>query len=224
MFPGIAGPIVGDRPISPKKIPVRYDISWWRGFWKRTQVQGVIINAGGIVAYYPSRFPLHRRAAFLGDRDLYGELARAAHEDGLVVLARMDSNRADETFYQKHNDWFAVDSNGKPYRAGELYVACVNSPYYEEHIPGILQEIIEHTHPEGITDNSWSGLGRGTSATAGTVVKVLLTEPENHYPPDMTGMIRSIVYGSPGTTPGAWKFGIAIIGSPALLAGRIVFG
>ena len=42
--------------------PARYDIPWWREFWKRTEVQGVIINAGGIVAYYPSRFPLHHRA------------------------------------------------------------------------------------------------------------------------------------------------------------------
>jgi len=42
--------------------PARYDIAWWREYWKRTQVQGVIINAGGIVAYYPSKFPLHRRA------------------------------------------------------------------------------------------------------------------------------------------------------------------
>ncbi len=50
--------------------PERYDIAWWRQHWKRTQVQGVIINAGGIFAYYPSRFPLHHRAAFLGDRDL----------------------------------------------------------------------------------------------------------------------------------------------------------
>ena len=44
-----------------EKDPVRYDIDWWRGYWKRTQVQAVIINAGGIVAYYPSRFPLHHR-------------------------------------------------------------------------------------------------------------------------------------------------------------------
>ena len=34
--------------------PVRYDIPWWREYWKRTAVQGVIINAGGIVAYYPT--------------------------------------------------------------------------------------------------------------------------------------------------------------------------
>src|SRR5215472_16581023 len=58
--------------------PTRYDIPWWRVYWKRTQTQGVIINAGGIVAYYPSKFPLHRRARFLGDRDLFGDLSRAA--------------------------------------------------------------------------------------------------------------------------------------------------
>ena len=142
--------------------PTRYDIGWWRRYWKRTEVQGVIVNAGGIVAYYPTRIPHHRRAEFLGDRDLYGDLARAAHQDGLAVLARMDSNRAAEEFYRAHPDWFAVDASGKPYRAGEMYVACVNSPYYEEHIPAVLREIIERSRPEGITDNSWSGLDRGS--------------------------------------------------------------
>jgi Hypothetical glycosyl hydrolase 6 len=140
--------------------PTRYDIAWWRGYWKRTHVQGVIINAGGIYAYYPSKFPLHHRPEALGERDLYGELARAAHEDGLAVLARMDSNKAHEPFYRAHPEWFAVDANGKPYRSGEHYVSCISSPYYEQYLPGILQEIIERSRPEGITDNSWSGLGR----------------------------------------------------------------
>lgn len=142
--------------------PTRYDIAWWRQHWKRTEVQGVIVNAGGIFAYYPSKFPLHYRPQWLGDRDLYGELAQAAHEDGLAVLARMDSNRATEEFYRAHPDWFALDANGRPYRAADRYVTCVNSPYYEEYIPGILREIIERSHPEGFTDNSWSGLGRGS--------------------------------------------------------------
>jgi hypothetical protein len=43
-----------------EKDPIRYDIPWWRAQWKRTQVHAVIINAGGIVAYYPSRYPLQR--------------------------------------------------------------------------------------------------------------------------------------------------------------------
>jgi hypothetical protein len=37
-----------------EKDPERYDIDWWRRFWKRTATQAVIVNAGGIVAYYLS--------------------------------------------------------------------------------------------------------------------------------------------------------------------------
>jgi hypothetical protein len=143
-----------------EKDPERYDIAWWRAFWKRTRVQGVIVNAGGIVAYYPSKFPLQHRAEFLGDRDLYGELAKAAHDDGLAVIARMDSNRTGEDFFKAHPDWFARDASGNPYKAEDKYVTCVNGPYYDEYLPGVLTEIIDRSHPEGFADNSWSGLTR----------------------------------------------------------------
>src|SRR5579883_1526727 len=126
-----------------EKDPVRYDIPWWRAFWKRTETQGVIINAGGIVAYYPSKYPLQHRAEFLGNRDLYGELAKAAHDDGLVVVARMDSNRTSEDFFKAHPDWFARDIKGDPYRADDKYVTCVSGPYYDEYLPSVLTEIID---------------------------------------------------------------------------------
>jgi hypothetical protein len=83
-----------------------------------------------------------------------------AHQDGLAVLARMDSNRAHEEFYRSHPDWFAVNKEGEPYRARDLYITCINSPYYDEYIPDILREVIGHARPEGLTDNSWSGLDR----------------------------------------------------------------
>src|SRR4051812_2253144 len=143
-----------------EKDPDRYDIPWWRQYWKRTSVQGVIINAGGIVAYYPSKYPLQYRPPALGDRDLFGELTRAAREDGLTVLARMDSNRVHEPLYREHPDWIAVDAAGKPYVNGDLYVTCINGPYYREYLPDILREIVERSHPDGFTDNSWSGQDR----------------------------------------------------------------
>lgn len=145
-----------------EKDPTQYDIGWWRKYWKETGTEGVVINAGGIVAYYPTRIPLHRQAQYLNNRDLFGELRKAAQEDGVAVFARMDSNRAHEEFYNAHPDWFAIDQSGNPYKAGELYITCVNSPYYQEHIPAVLREIAEMYHPEGFTDNSWSGLGRGS--------------------------------------------------------------
>jgi hypothetical protein len=145
-----------------EKDPIRYDIAWWREEWKRTEVQAVIVNAGGIVAYYPSRFPLHHRAEFLGDRDLFGELTAAAHADGIFVMARMDSNRTAEDFFQAHPDWFARDRNGRPYRAADKYITCINSPYYDEYLPDVMREIIDRSHPDGFTDNGWAGLGRGS--------------------------------------------------------------
>lgn len=142
--------------------PVQYDIAWWREYWKRTEVQGVIINAGGIVAYYPSKFPLHHRAQFLNGRDLLGELTEAAHHDGLIVMARMDSNRTAEDLYQAHPDWFARSSDGQPYRSADKYITCINSAYYDDYLPDVLREIIQRGRPEGVTDNSWAGLGRGS--------------------------------------------------------------
>lgn len=143
-----------------EKDPAGYDIPWWRNYWKRTELKGIIANAGGIVAYYPTRIPLHRRSDYLGGRDLFGEICHAAHEDGIAVFARMDSSKAHEEFYRAHPDWFAMDREGKPYTSADLYITCINSPYYEEHIPAILREIAMLYHPEGFTDNSWSGLGR----------------------------------------------------------------
>ncbi len=140
--------------------PQRYDINWWRAYWRRTQVQGVIINAGGIVAYYPSQYPLHYRARFLDDRDLFGELCEAARAEGLVVLARMDSNRTTEDFYNAHPGWFARDREGNPYRAGDRFITCIFSDYYNEYLPDVLREIAERYRPDGFTDNSWSGLAR----------------------------------------------------------------
>ncbi|MCR6655682.1 MAG: beta-galactosidase [Opitutus sp.] len=136
---------------------VHLDIPWWRKQWKRTALQGVVVNAGGIVAYYPTEVPFHRRAKYLGDRDLFGELRAAAKEDGLAVFARMDSNRAHEEFYRAHPDWFAHDAEGQPYKWTDLYIACVNSPYYHEFLPAVLHEIATKYRPEGFTDNNWNG-------------------------------------------------------------------
>ena len=141
--------------------PVKIDLEFWKRYWKETRVQGVIINAGGIVAYYPSKYKLQYRAKYLGDGDLYGLVNQAAREAGLAVLARMDINRATKAFFDAHPDWFCRDAGGRPIMAVDRYVSCVNSPYYKEYIPDVLREIIDLYQPDGFTDNSWAGLRGG---------------------------------------------------------------
>lgn len=140
--------------------PARYDDAWWRQHWQRTRVQGAIVNAGGIVAYYPSRFPLHHRAVALGDGDLFGKVVRSAREEGLAVVARMDSNRVAEDFYRAHPDWICIDVEGRPYKQADKFITCINSPYYSEYLPEVMTEIIETYRPDGFSDNSWPGMPR----------------------------------------------------------------
>ncbi|TVQ22889.1 MAG: Tat pathway signal protein [Spirochaetaceae bacterium] len=142
--------------------PEHYDRSFWIEHWRRTAIDGVIVNAGGIVAYYPSDVPLHYRAERLGSRDLFGEIVADARDAGLSVLARMDCNRALPEFYDAQPDWFVTNADGRPVVTQGRYVACVNSPYYHEHIPLILSEIISRYRPDGFTDNSWTGAGAKT--------------------------------------------------------------
>lgn len=151
--------------------PARHNIAFWREQWKRTKVQGLIVNCGGIVAYYPSRYGLQYRAATLGDMDYFDEFASAAREEGLVIIARMDINRATEDFYKAHPDWFCVDRDGNPITSQGRYFSCVNSLYYKEYIPAVLTEIIEKYHPVGFADNSWKGLGRDTICYCGNCRK-----------------------------------------------------
>jgi hypothetical protein len=139
-----------------------YDKGFWRDYWRKNRTQGIIVNAGGIVAYYPSDIPLHYRAEHLGDRDLFGEIVAEARATGLAVLARMDCNRATPEFHAAHPDWFVMHPDGSPVQTQGRFVSCVNSPYYKEHIPRILEEVIERYHPEGFTDNSWTGAGYST--------------------------------------------------------------
>ncbi len=142
--------------------PKNCDLEFWREQWRRTAVQGVIINCGGIVAYYPSRFSLQYRAALLEGRDYYGEFNKAAREAGLAVVARMDINRATREFFEAHPSWFCRHKDGSPIMSQGRYFSCVNSGYYKEYIPSVLREIIERYHPDGFSDNSWKGLGRNT--------------------------------------------------------------
>ena len=135
------------------------DIEFWKKYWEENWIQGIIVNAGGIVAYYPSEYPLQYRSKYLEDGDLVKVFTEAARERGIRVLARMDINRATGEFVQAHPEWFAVDREGKPYGAGERYLTCINSDYYKEYVPMLLKEIIEKYHPDGITDNSWQGPG-----------------------------------------------------------------
>lgn len=140
--------------------PVKCDLDFWKSYWKKTQIQGVIINCGGIVSYYKSQFGNQYEACHLGEKDYFGMWNQAAREASLVVIARMDINTTSERLYLEHPDWYCVDREKHAILSQGRHVACINGGYYQTYVPVVFQEIIRRYHPDGFADNSWAGLGR----------------------------------------------------------------
>ena len=74
---------------------------------KRYSATAFCINGGGIVAFYQTRIPGHRRSEALGQRDLLAEIIPEAHRQGLRVLVRVDPSCAPRELAEEHPDWFA---------------------------------------------------------------------------------------------------------------------
>ena len=63
--------------------PGRYDPQFWLDYFARTHCDAVTLSAGGVVAFYPTKVPFHRRSAWMKEgMDTFGELARACRQRG----------------------------------------------------------------------------------------------------------------------------------------------
>lgn len=142
--------------------PQRDNLEFWKTQWKKTGVQGIIVNCDGIVSYCQTTFTEQYKACKLGDRDTFKEYMDAATSMGIAVVARMDTNRATEDFCQRHPQWFCVDKRGRPILKQGRCVICANSAYVEEYLGPLVRQIIEKYHPASFAENSWSGLDQET--------------------------------------------------------------
>src|SRR5204863_8463383 len=123
--------------------PLTLDVEAWADYWASLKVDAVLLNGGGIVAFYPTEVPHHHRSEFLGTRDLFGGLAAAARRRGMRVVARMDCNYAYEEALRARPEWFERSRDGSPRPHGEttwLFKTCMFSPYFTEQIPALYRE------------------------------------------------------------------------------------
>jgi len=142
--------------------PGKFDLPFWLDYFQRTKSDAVCLSAGGCVAYYPTRIPFHHRSAWLGERDVFGELAAGCRKLGMVVLARTDPHATYDDMRAAHPDWIAVDAAGKPRRhwaSAEMWVTCGLGPYNFEWMTGVHKEIMARYHVDGIFINRWNGSG-----------------------------------------------------------------
>ena len=142
--------------------PIDMDVEAWADYWVSLRVDAVLLNGGGIVAFYPTEVPYHQRSRFLGTRDLFGEMLNAMKRRGLRVVARMDCNLAYEQALAARPEWFERNPDGSPRKHNEspwLFRTCMFSSYFTEQMPAIYREINNRYKVDGFFTNGWPSTG-----------------------------------------------------------------
>jgi len=143
--------------------PGKFDPNFWLDYFKRTHCDGACLSGGGCVAYYPTEIPFHHRSAWLGDRDVLGNLISGCRALGMTVLVRTDPHATYDDLQAAHPDWIAVDAEGHPRRhwsSPEMWVTCAYGPYNFEFMTAVHKEIMSRYHVDGIFLNRWEGSGQ----------------------------------------------------------------
>jgi Hypothetical glycosyl hydrolase 6/Beta-galactosidase trimerisation domain len=142
--------------------PGNYDLGFWLDYFHRIHADAALLDAGGCVAFYPTRVPLHYRSKWLRDLDTFGEIAAACRKLDMNVVARTDAHACHQDVYDAHPDWLMVDEHGNKIRHPsdkDFWLTCALGPYNFEFMTAVHKEIMTMYKPDSIFTNRWAGSG-----------------------------------------------------------------
>src|SRR6187549_2700959 len=84
--------------------PGSYDPDFWLGYFKKIHADGVLLSAGGIVAFYPTDLPLHHRSKTLGSSNPLKYMVEGCRKMNMSIILRTDPHAARQEVYDAHPD------------------------------------------------------------------------------------------------------------------------
>lgn len=142
--------------------PVALDVERWADYWASLKVDVVLVSVTGILAFYQTQVPFHRKGKYLGTRDFFGDCFAAAKKRGLKVIARMSPDLNWEDATQAHPEWFqrtAEDAIVRHSEDARLFRTCMFSTYMTEYVPAVMKEVLGLYAVDGLYTNGWPPLG-----------------------------------------------------------------
>ncbi|MDX2249136.1 MAG: hypothetical protein SF052_20280 [Bacteroidia bacterium] len=124
----------------------------------------LIINAGGIMAYYPTRLPFHYINPWMKE-NMLREVIEKCHAQDIRVIVRFDFSRLHRSIFEQHPDWCYISASGERIINDDMYLTTVNAPYLQEKAFEIIAEVMEMFPIDGIflnmpgyhTSNAYEG-------------------------------------------------------------------
>jgi hypothetical protein len=114
----------------------------------------LLINAGGIYAFYPTDVPFHRRAPGLYG-DLLGDAIGYCGANGVRVVVRYDLSGLHRAAYEAHPEWFYRSADGRPMVDKGLYITCPNRGWWQEAFFRLWDELTGRYTVDGLFFNAW---------------------------------------------------------------------
>lgn len=115
----------------------------------------MLVNGGGIVAWYPTDHPYQTVNEFM-DFDYLGEVLHAAHARGMRVLVRMDVSKSFPRVLEEHPDWFRRTKDGQVPTHWDMLQTCPSGPYWEEYNFKVVGELLQRYEIDGIFYNAYN--------------------------------------------------------------------
>ena len=112
----------------------------------------LIINAGGIMAFYPTKLENQYINPHMNPTMLR-EVIEKCHQHGIKVITRFDFSRAHQSIFEKHPDWFYVSPKGERIINDDMYVVSIDAPYEQQVMFDIVEEVIDNYPIDGIFIN-----------------------------------------------------------------------
>ena len=109
----------------------------------------LLINAGGIMAFYPTKLDFQYTNPFMR-KNMLGDVVRKCHEKGIKVIVRFDFSRVHESIFKSHPDWCYISPKGERIINTDMYVVSINAPYVQEKAFQIVEEVIDNYPVDGI--------------------------------------------------------------------------
>jgi|GEM_PF-479648 len=109
----------------------------------------LLINAGGIMAFYPTQLDFQYTNPYMRPKML-GEVIAKCHARHIRVIVRFDFSRVEAGIFKAHPDWCYLSPKGERIINTNMVVVSINAPYVQDRAFRIISEVMDKYPIDGI--------------------------------------------------------------------------
>ncbi|TSB47756.1 family 10 glycosylhydrolase [Alkalicoccobacillus porphyridii] len=119
---------------------------------KEFSANTLMMNAGGIFAFYPTKLRYQYQTPYL-KQDVLKEVIDKTHQAGMKFIARFDFSKAHESIFKEKPEWFYRTKDGHEVNYNGIVHTCINGYYQQTYSLKMIEEVITKYKVDGIFFN-----------------------------------------------------------------------